>query len=495
MQRETWQCLYDLVTWQGGTLYETATESGFLSAYAYMHKWKYEKQQEKLKFVRIVTACYVQPEDSGEMERIFLWFDVERAEKRIDAEMAEVLLRRLSVQREGRRIVMETDLKLLGYAGYFCLYERQENGHNGKTFARYQQAFGEQKKMLDFSGLTEKGTFWGDGWNQALWVCSSEEEVLVMPDLYAMELAVRIFYLERMIRKNADYRFFADRIPDGDERVSAGLDKLLKELFLENWQSGYQEKTLPRIYQRLVYQICYMRQHYEDIFRQMWEQPFFLDDNPRKRHDIIFSPDDIWQAAQKYVSDSKFVLAEGQRLLVFCLNDTDCEAGIFEKKAEALVCLTRAREAYTEELMEGVDERIRKQMKKLAEQELSILQIEETDEKNKRVFLSFYAQLGYVQRQLIRSDKAVFGFDNGVMQIEWEMERKEYKECMIPFYDMLTGMVGKLQKKCGADKISAICLAGTRGEDISLWEYLEEQYQSPVYLRAEEKKENAGRDR
>ena len=64
--------LYNTAIELGGTIYKVAEDSDFLSAFEYMEAWMNPKRNEMV-LVTAVIECFVQLEESGEEEQIFLY--------------------------------------------------------------------------------------------------------------------------------------------------------------------------------------------------------------------------------------------------------------------------------------------------------------------------------------------------------------------------------------------------------------------------------------
>ena len=260
--------LYNTAVELGGTIYEVAEASGFLSAFSYMESWMDAwsfKDALSPEHMTVVTECFVQWENSGETEQIFLFSS--------DAKDEEILHRKGKIK-DGYFLIPEKALRELAEEGYFCLYKRRADGHNGKSFVRFNNAFGENRKMMKFSFRTENNEFVGDGWNRAILVNAPMEDVFVMPDLFAVKQAVRTYDAERLIRKTYDPRFSIERIDDCCEELLAEIEELIAQIFPEHWLTGYKRRRIDESYRKLIYQICYIRYFYEDIYRQVWSETY-----------------------------------------------------------------------------------------------------------------------------------------------------------------------------------------------------------------------------
>lgn len=442
--------LFHTVEELGGTIYEVARDSGFRSAYEYMLKWTdSEDETENITSddVTLLTECYVYEQDFDEAERIFLFSKDEE----------ETFLRSLGTQKDGRFLVPVHALKELERAGYLCLNDR-----------------------TPLTAWTSDYTFMGDGWNRALYVETPMEDVYLMPDIYAVQQAVKIYHAECLIRKNRNPRFFAERINEADETLLSNIETLLPTVFPEHWLVGYKEKTMPLSYQKLVYQICYIKYYYEDIYQLVWLESFYAASG-----EIFVSEDEtlrkgIHAVAEAFDAKEEYCLKEEERALVLCLNDTDFDVGFVEKCDGNLICLTDTCKIDLKECMEDADKRLIEKMKETIDFEwLNIAGIREEDEKYKDAFEEFYGTLERVKRQFLRNDEATIIFKNLWMGIYAPMKREEYRECMLPVYQVITKNV---QEMCSVDRFSKIYLVGDKSDDISFWEYLEEQYQAEVCI-------------
>ena len=452
-RQKQYEQLYHTVEELGGTIYEIAKDSGFLSAYKYMLKWTdSEDETENITSddVTLITECYVYAEGNDMTKRTFLFSEDEE----------ETLLRSIGTQKDGRFLVPMHALKELEKAGYLCLNDR-----------------------LSLSAWTSDYTFLGDGWNRALFVETPMEDVYVMPDIYAVQQAVRIYSAECLIRKKMNPRFFAERINDADEVLLSNMETIIPQVFPEHWLVGYKEKTMPSSYQKLVYQICYIRYYYDDIYHQVWTESFSADSDDTLMSEDATLRKGIHAVAESFDARDEYCLKEGELALVFCWNDTDFDACFVKKSDGKLIWLTDTYKVDLKEYMEDADRRLTEKMREVIDFEyLSIFGIYEEDEKNKEAFAEFYGTLERLKHQFLRNDEAVVEFKNVWMGTSASMLREEYRECMLPLYQVCTKTIKEMQEALSVDGFSKIYLAGNKSDDISLWEHLEEQYQAEICI-------------
>lgn len=260
--------LYNTAVELGGTIYKVAEDSDFLSAFEYIEAWTNPESNEEVLCpdnMTVVVECFVQLEESDEEEQIFLYSP--QGEK-------EEVLQKAGKRKDGRFLIPEKALKELAEEGFFCLYNRRADGRNGKSFVRYNNAFGEKRRMVKFTFREEKFEYVGDGWNRALLIKTPVEEVFVMPDVFAVEQAVKTYYAERLIRKTINPRFFIERIEEGNKELMPNMEKLIAEIFPEHWLGAYRSGKIAASYKKMIYQICYIRYFYENIYRQVWSEDY-----------------------------------------------------------------------------------------------------------------------------------------------------------------------------------------------------------------------------
>ncbi len=187
--------------------------------------------------------------------------------------------------------------------------------------------------------------------------------------------------------------------------------------------------------------------------------------------------------AEAFDETEAYWLQEGERALVFCLNQADLEICFVEKTEGKLVSRSDRWRIELEEHMAGADERLIGKMKALIG--LDRLGIEEADEKNNGAFAELYKSLESVKGRLSRGEETVIVFQNLWLEVSETMTREMYKECMLPLYRFCVDAARELQAEYAIDRISKIYLAGEKSSDSSLWEYLEEQYDAALCILEE----------
>ncbi len=304
------------------------------------------------------------------------------------------------------------------------------------------------------------------------------ENAYVMSDIYAVRQAVRIYFAEQLIRKTINPRFFMERIKETDEEVLSHMETLIPQIFPEHWLSAYKEGTMPVSYQKMVYQSCYIRYYYEAVSRQVLEERYWIENCDTTILECEPLSEGTHAIAKAYDAKAEYALNDGERALVFCLNETEFTAEFAEKRESRLRFLTDTCRMTLKEEWDDADRNLIEKMKDAIDFESLevVFGIRKEDEKNKKAFADFYASLEEIKRTFIRNDEAVVSFKNPWMEISDTMTREAYRECMIPLYQASTEAVWELQSEYSIDTFSKIYLAGTKCDDISLWEYLEKQY-------------------
>ncbi|MGN0140962.1 MAG: hypothetical protein ACI4AD_01955 [Roseburia sp.] len=191
----------------------------------------------------------------------------------------------------------------------------------------------------------------------------------------------------------------------------------------------------------------------------------------------------ICEVAEDFDAKDEYVLQEGERALVFCLNSADCRTNIVEKQGGKLIFLTDTYQIDLDKYIKEADRRLIEKMKAVIEfEQLEALGIFEDDEKNKKAFEDFYGSVERVKRELAQNEEAIVLFENLWLLKSEVMSREEYRECMLPFYEVCVEIVQELMAECSMDRVSKIYLSGDRSNDISLWEYLEGRYHAEVCI-------------
>ena len=236
-----------MATELGGTVYEIAQGGGLLSAARFLELHT-KKEDEKLpENVLLVTEAYVRFADREELDRIFLYHENMQSDNaRTDRE----LLKEGSIE-DGKLVILYERLSGLAAKGYHCIYRRSADGHNGRAFAHYHAAFGENKRMIPFQMWDSSAYFMGNGHNRALLVTTNFEQVFVMPDIQAVRESIWVVHAEQLIREKYDVQFYAERM---------------------RWKK--EEGEFPEEYMRLQYQIEFMKQNYPEIFELVWSRNY-----------------------------------------------------------------------------------------------------------------------------------------------------------------------------------------------------------------------------
>lgn len=256
----------------GGTIYDVAVDSGLISAVEFVESQIESQISERTIYpenMTLVTEVYVQFPWNEPSERIFLYSD--------NAGKDKELLKEGTIR--NRRLYIPFDkLSELHARGYRCIYCRKPDGHNGKSFARYNSIFGSYRKMVPFD-MWQNYPFIGNGFNQALLLDSMFETLFVMADIYIVQESIKTFYAENFIRESEGANccdFAIERIYMQDERVFSLLTDV-NELFMGE---RYQDicEYYPDSYQRLAYQIAYIKTYYPDVYERVWSADFEADD-------------------------------------------------------------------------------------------------------------------------------------------------------------------------------------------------------------------------
>ena len=254
----------------GGTIYDVAEASGLFSAIDFMVQHFAEDVELGLTVsedITVVTEVYVQFPETEELERIFLYSEDAKDDIQLQSE-GEI--------REGKFVIAYEKLRSLHTKGYNCIYARLEDGHNGKAFVRYHQSFGEDRKMLPFQFLDEKRSFLGNGFHQALLVRTRFEILFVMPDIYAVEMAVKTYHAENFIREKYNNHFRIERIDFIDEVVKEVCPEIEKELF--GRKIDWEKEAISESYRRMIYQITFIKVYYPKAYEEIWSEWFLADD-------------------------------------------------------------------------------------------------------------------------------------------------------------------------------------------------------------------------
>ena len=263
--------LMNTVTELGGTVYEVAEDAGLLSAGDFLKVHLGEEIIFHPEKVKIVTEVYVQFENSIELDRIFLYLPIvcERmiqVEKKL--EQSDRLLADMGCIVNGRLVIAYERLKELADRGYRCLYHRSPDGHNGKSFVRYNNAFGENRTMLPFEMWDSSATFVGNGLNHALLVETAWGRVFVMPDIHTVKESIRVYHTENLIREKYDEDFRVERISLKDTKALETLKTVKQDIV--GLGNMLEDDKLPESYWKLYYQIAYLMTYYPKEYAEIW---------------------------------------------------------------------------------------------------------------------------------------------------------------------------------------------------------------------------------
>lgn len=189
----------------------------------------------------------------------------------------------------------------------------------------------------------------------------------------------------------------------------------------------------------------------------------------------------IYKVAQMLNAKEEDNLKEGEKALVLELNASGLEISFVEKCEGNFIRWTDTKQVDLKEESEKADKRLLEKMKEVIDFEmLNSLGIRETDEKNKKAFEKFYKSLEQVKKQFLKEEEVALVFTNIWLKITDTMTRKEYQQCMIPLYQFVAKKVQEIQDAYLINEFSKIYLTGDKREDVSLREYLEEQYGTKV---------------
>lgn len=257
----------------GGIIYEVAEAAGLFSAERYMQLQFEENEDEEFttmspaaEDMTVVTEVYVDFGNGEPMDRIFLYSkDVFR----------DVQLLQEGIVRDRKLIIPYEKLAGLHEKGYKCFYGNAPDGRNGKNFARYTHCFGDDRRLVRYE-MWDWCTYVGNGFNRALMVQTVFENMLVMPDLYAVRESIKTFYAENLIRENYEATFSIERINMRDDGLVAALKAGKVDIMGSGNVSFY--RKLPNCYQKLIYQIAYIQTYYPDIYSIVWSEDFEADD-------------------------------------------------------------------------------------------------------------------------------------------------------------------------------------------------------------------------
>lgn len=253
----------------GGTVYDIAADSGFLSACHYLElAFDEQVSREKLlpQDMTVVTEVYVCYPGTEETERIFLYS--------MDADKDRELIREGQI-RGGKLIIEYGKLKALHAKGYRCIYHDAEGPCKDAGAERFKDVFQWHQQRMPFNLWDDDFCFVGNGFNRALVVNTVFGAVFVMPDLYAVEESIRAVHGERMVREKYEADFSLERIePDGYIIGELGLIRLA--LFGRREMKEYEK--FPDSYRRLTCQVACLKVHYLKIYETVWDDDFVPED-------------------------------------------------------------------------------------------------------------------------------------------------------------------------------------------------------------------------
>lgn len=253
----------------GGTVYEVAADAGLLSAWHFLELWFDDVvTEEKIlpEDMTIVTEVYVRYPELDELERIFLYSDNAVRDHKLVEEG----------QIQGGKLIIDYDrLRDLHERGYSCIYQRAEGVNKGITSNRFKDVFGKEQRRIFFKPWDEDYHFIGNGFNQALFMRTVFETVLVMPDIHAVKESIRAVHAEQLVRTEYDATFSLERI-ELDAHVISELENIRFDLFGRAKMKEYKE--LRNSYRKLTCQIAYLKVHYPKVYETVWNDDFEADD-------------------------------------------------------------------------------------------------------------------------------------------------------------------------------------------------------------------------
>ena len=197
----------------GGTVYEIAEESGFLSAVEYMELHFGEKAVDEDQYsedITVVTEVYVPLNGMEELTRIFLYSE--------DASLDAELIKEGKIE-DGRLVIEQKEIHKLCDSGFH--------------------------KISDYKFWKSDVVFAENGFRQGLLVKTRYETVIVMPDFYSVEESLRVVEAEARIRERYDPGFCIEKINYPGETGS---------------------------YRRLASQISFIRNFYPKVYELVWSK-------------------------------------------------------------------------------------------------------------------------------------------------------------------------------------------------------------------------------
>lgn len=236
-----------LATELGGTVYEIAQTGGLLSAARFLELHTKKENEKQPENVQLVTEAYIRFEDREELDRIFLYHENMQSD---NAAADRELLKEGCIE-DGKLVILYEKLSGLAAKGYHCIYRRAADGHNGRAFARYHAAFGENRMMIPFQMWDSSAYFMGNGRNRALLVTTDFEQVFVMPDIQAVLESICVVHAEQLIREKYDVQFYVERM---------------------RWKK--EKGEFPEAYMRLQQQIEFVREYYPEIHKLVWSRNY-----------------------------------------------------------------------------------------------------------------------------------------------------------------------------------------------------------------------------
>jgi hypothetical protein len=133
-------------------------------------------------------------------------------------------------------------------------------------------------------GVAEESGFLSSFSNIKRWMESDKKrysnELPELPDLFAVRQAIRAYEAERLIRRTIDPYFSLEWRDRENCDVEYFMEHLTDDMFPDHWMTALHEGVLPEYSRSLMYQVCYIRFYYEDIYRKVW-------DKSRKEGDIF----------------------------------------------------------------------------------------------------------------------------------------------------------------------------------------------------------------
>ena len=199
--------------------------------------------------------------------------------------------------------------------------------------------------------------------------------------------------------------------------------------------------------------------------------------------DVSITTNGMNAIAEVYNQKEKYRLQEGEYAIVFYLDEAEFELGLIEREDHKCVCKARSNPVQNfQKLVRDAEESLFHKMKNCIEPSLVAVGITLEDEKYHRAYETFQSGISRIRRQFVRNDEAVIKYDNGWLAVEETLPIKDYTACFAPVYQECIKAVWQLQEKEEIENISKIYLAGSRSDDVGLWDALEQKYPQRICI-------------